>query len=503
MKRYFRNKIFVLLSAVLSWSGVLCASTSTPTLIDVLGLSLGVELPEEALQIPQTPLGADFRITFRSRSSLTPQAVERYIKDHPSELLAFRNYSQTLHNSGYLSYEDSVALVQSAFNGFLDHNKSVMVAKDSGGSPNIVGESIEITTARSSTELAIQDAVADATRRELPARQMPTYEFGEGIQRKQDEAALAEAARVTAELEADKRRKRMEAQAAFLMQELAKANNPREKLLDRVNRILNQHTEQVVQEKAEELFDNAEISITSTSSGPEFNARVLKAFDMNPNDGAFNYGEIGLIDNDDRQTLNIGYGIRLLDPSEMVMYGGNVFFDQEWPNNHQRASVGVEMVTSPFRLSANRYYALSGGRGLNGDITEKAMSGHDVNAKIAFPYLPYLFLDYSKFKWYGEDGLEDVKGQKVGLSGSLSDSFSIELERKIYGNNEYASENAARLTYRYVPGSDQSPNLFTPISVPYVLEKLDAREKYAMTNRENEIQKQQTTAALQVTFTSL
>ena len=229
----------------------------------------------------------------------------------------------------------------------------------------------------------------------------------------------------------------------------------------------------------------------------------MKAFDTNPNDGAFNYGELGFIDNDDRQTLNIGYGIRLLDPSEMVMYGGNVFFDQEWPNNHQRASIGIEMVTSPFRLSANRYYALSGGRGLSGDITEKAMSGHDVNAKIAFPYLPYLFLDYSKFKWYGEDGLADVKGQKVGVSGSLSDSFSIELERKVFNSNEYASQNSARLTYRYVPGSDKSPNIFTPLSVPYVLERLDAREKYAMTNRENEIQKQQTTAGLQVTFTSL
>jgi len=33
--------------------------------------------------------------------------------------------------------------------------------------------------------------------------------------------------------------------------------------------------------------------------------------------------------------------------------------------------------------------------------------------------------------------------------------------------------------------------------------RLDAREKYAMTSRENEIQKQQTTAGLQVTFTSL
>jgi hypothetical protein len=493
-----------LLSAVLTWPAHLYASTSA--IIDVLALSLGVELPEEALEVPQTPLSAEFQSQFRSRSSLRPETVRYYLKTHPSEFLAFRNYIQRLHDNNYLSHEESVALVGSAFNGFVTYANSIAsdtntteANAQSAGSES----SASVVTAQSPSEQAIEDAVANAERADITVTEVPTYEFGEDVQRKQDEAALAEAARVTAELEADKRRKRLEAQAAFLMQELAKANNPREKLLDRVNRILNQHTEQVVQEKADELFDNAEISITSTDSGPQFDARVLKAFDLNPKDGVFNYGELGLIDNDDRQTLNIGYGIRLLDPSEMVMYGGNVFFDQEWPNNHQRASVGIEMVTSPLRLSANRYYALSGGQQLSDVITERAMSGHDLNAKIAFPYLPYLFLDYSKFKWYGEDGLDDVKGQTVGVSGSLSDSFSIELERKVYNSNDYASQNSARLTYRYVPGSNKSPNIFTPISVPYVLERLDAREKFAMTNRENEIQKQQTTAGLQVTFTSL
>ena len=503
MKWCFRNIVYLLLSAILTWSAYLYASTSAA--IDVFALSLGVELPEEALEIPQNPLSAEFQNQFRTRSSLRPETVEHYLKTHPSEFLAFRDYIQRLHDNNYLSYEESVALVESAFNGFVAYANSIAsdANTEAHAQSTVSTSSASIVTAQSPSEQAIQDALANAERADISATEVPAYEFGEDVQRKQDEAALAEAARVTAELEADERRKRLEAQAAFLMQELAKANNPREKLLDRVNRILNQHTEQVVQEKADELFDNAEISITSTDSGPQFDARVLKAFDLNPKDGVFNYGELGLIDNDDRQTLNIGYGIRLLDPSEMVMYGGNVFFDQEWPNNHQRASIGIEMVTSPLRLSANRYYALSGGRQLSDIITERAMSGHDLNARIAFPYLPYLFLDYSKFKWYGEDGLDDVKGQTVGVSGSLSDSFSIELERKVYNSNDYASQNSARLTYRYVPGSNKSPNIFSPISVPYVLERLDAREKFAMTNRENEIQKQQTTAGLQVTFTSL
>ncbi len=274
MKWCFRNIVYLLLSAILTWSAYLYASTSAA--IDVFALSLGVELPEEALEIPQNPLSAEFQNQFRTRSSLRPETVEYYLKTRPSEFLAFRGYIQSLHDNNYLSYEESVVLVESAFNGFVAYANSI--ASDANTEANtqstVSTSSASIVTAQSPSEQAIQDALANAERAEITATEVPAYEFGEDVQRKQDEAALAEAARVTAELEADERRKRLEAQAAFLMQELAKANNPREKLLDRVNRILNQHTEQVVQEKADELFDNAEISITSTDSGPQFDARV-------------------------------------------------------------------------------------------------------------------------------------------------------------------------------------------------------------------------------------
>ena len=504
MSRFVRQKFIagVVASLLASHSSVQ-ASPDTSAAIDVLAMSLGVELSDVALDSPQGPLGTAFRNQFRSRASLTSSAIRQYFKDHPSELLAFRTYSQTLHNSGFLSYNETVALVKSVVIGFSENTGSV--PSKPGGSVQILNDlpQTKVTTSRSASEIAVNDAVAEAPPNELESNSPRIYSFGAEIQNTQDEAAKQEAARIMAELEAEKKRKRLEAQAAFLMQQLAQSGNPKQTLLERVNSILNQHTQQVVQKKADEVFENAEISITSTEQGPEFNARVLKAFDPNPNDGFFNYGELGLVDIDDRQTLNAGFGIRALDPSERVMYGANIFFDQEFPHNHQRASFGIEMATSPFRFNANRYYALSTGKGLSGDITERALSGQDIKTKIAFPYLPNLFLDYSKFKWFGKDGLADVKGQTVGVSGALSDSLSIEIARKVYSTNNYTSENSARLTYRYTPGSEKSANIFTPMAVPYALEKLDAREKYAMTNRENEIQKQQTSPGLQVTFTSL
>lgn len=479
------------------------ASSNTSAEIDVLAVSFGIEISEQSLDIPQQPLTSKFSQQFRSRVSLTPTAIRDYFRAHPAEVLAFRKYSQTLHDSGYLSYEEAILLVRSALIGFSEHQVFIEPKPIGPNTERVASKQTEITTSQSASEIALKNSVAEASPAAKLDTSTATYAFGTDLQRKQDEAAQQEIARITAQLEAEKKRKRLEAQAAFLMQQLAQSGAPKQTLLERVNSILNQHTQQVVQKKADEVFENAEISITSTEQGPEFNARILKAFDPNPNDGFFNYGELGLVDIDDRQTLNVGFGIRALDPTERVMYGANIFFDQEFPYNHQRASVGVEMATSPFRVNANRYYALSSNKGLPGDITERALSGQDIKTKIAFPYLPNLFLDYSKFKWFGKDGLADIKGQTVGISGALSDSLSIEIARKVYSNNDYTSENSARLTYRYTPGSEKSASIFSPMAVPYTLEKLDAREKYAMTNRENEIQKQQTSPGLQVTFTSL
>ena len=479
------------------------AQTSSTAELDLLALAFDIELSETALKIEQKPLSNNFSKTFRLRENLTQSAIEKYFKDNPEEILAFRRYCQRLHDLEILTYQESMSLIRSAVQGFSANLDFIALSPATPSHGTEATGAPTIKTSSSPSEKAIKQAVETWTRSKADPTDAKPYTFGTDLSTGKKERIDGEALQIMTQLEAEKKRKRLEAQAAFLMQQLAQSNDRKQTLLERVNSILSQHTEQAIQEKADEIFDNADISITNTERGPEFNARVLKAFDPNPNDGLFNYGEIGLVDIEDRQTLNVGIGIRALDPTERVMYGANMFFDQEFPYNHQRASVGIEMATSPFRFNANRYHALSGGKGLSDDITERAVSGQDVRTKIAFPYLPNLFLDYTKFEWFGKDGLADVKGQTVGISGALSDSLSLEIARKVYSNAPYPSENSARLTYRYTPGSQKSASMFTPIAVPYTLERLDAREKYAMTNRENEIQKQQSSPGLQVTFTSL
>ena len=479
------------------------AESSESAQLTLVAGRFNFELSRLATETKQESLGASFRETFRKKRDLNADQVSKYFKSNPTELLAFKDYLQVLHDSSHLSHDETIQLLESAVRGFADNVDFVALTALKSETDTTKSNDLNVKTGQSATEIAIQREVRAAQLPDTPKDQRAQLSFGQKLEDQEEIETQKELKKTIARLEREQERQRLEAQAAFLMQQLAQSNDRKQTLLERVNSILNQHAERVVQQEADAVFDNAEISITSTDKGPELNARVLKAFDPNRKDGFFNYGELGMVDIDDRQTLNIGFGIRALDPTERVMYGANVFFDQEFPYDHQRASIGIEMATSPFRFNANRYYALSGAQNLSGGVIERGLSGHDMKSKIAFPYLPGLFLDYSKFKWFGKDGLSDIQGQTIGISGALSQSLSMEIARKVYSNDDYTSENSARLTYRYIPGSTRSASIFAPIAVPYTLEKLDAREKYAMTNRENEIQKQQTSPGLQVTFTSL
>ena len=122
MSCFVRQKIVgAVLAGLIVGSGSLRASSESSAIIDILSGTFGIELSDQALETLQQSLGSKFSQQFRSRASLTPEAIQNYIREHPSELLAFRAYSQRLHDSGYLSYEESMNLVRSAFIGFSEN----------------------------------------------------------------------------------------------------------------------------------------------------------------------------------------------------------------------------------------------------------------------------------------------------------------------------------------------------------------------------------------------
>ena len=158
-----------------------------------------------------------------------------------------------------------------------------------------------------------------------------------------------------------------------------------------------------------EMFPTAEVSLSSGSTN-EVSGSILVVkplSDINDNENIlFTQASLFLSDNS-RETLNLGIGKRKLLNDDTLLIGANLFYDHELDYDHQRASVGLEAISSVGSLRLNQYYGLSGKKkGLN-DINEEALDGQDMEVGAPLPYLPWTNLSYRSFEWKGVDGTDD------------------------------------------------------------------------------------------------
>lgn len=118
--------------------------------------------------------------------------------------------------------------------------------------------------------------------------------------------------------------------------------------------------------------------------------------------------QTGIRKPNDRLTGNLGYGVRTFWQNGW-MYGGNVFFDDDFTGKNRRVGVGAEAWTDYLRLSANTYVATTkwhSSRDFDGSWQEKPASGYDIRAEGWLPAYPQLG---AKLIW------EQYYGQQVAL----------------------------------------------------------------------------------------
>ena len=311
-------------------------------------------------------------------------------------------------------------------------------------------------------------------------------DFGEAEQRALDAQAQVDQERAIESLEASERRARNVALAAAMIDEFSKSDAPLESIETRVANAIARVVEEQGEEKANRLLNNVSVSVTPKDGETEFDVRGLLAFDENGEKDTFVFGEMGYTRADDQDALNVGVGIRALNPSGTAMVGINAFYDRELSVGHERASVGVELVTSPIQLAANRYYALSGSQDVGSGQTETPLSGHDIDTKIALPYLNGLFAGYNQSVWYSETG-PDIERNRYSISGNLSEHLSLEISRSEY-SRVLEDTDRAKLSYNYVFGAtNDTPTLFSLNSDAYSFEPIGDQMRYRMVPRENDI----------------
>ena len=110
-----------------------------------------------------------------------------------------------------------------------------------------------------------------------------------------------------------------------------------------------------------QLFPTAEVSLSSgTLNEVTGSILVVKPLsDLNDNENIlFTQGSLFLSDNS-RETLNLGIGKRKLLNDDTLLIGANLFYDHELDYDHQRASVGLEAISSVGSLRPVSYTHLT------------------------------------------------------------------------------------------------------------------------------------------------
>ena len=90
-------------------------------------------------------------------------------------------------------------------------------------------------------------------------------------------------------------------------------------------------------------FKDTDFSIKSKEGNkPEIGILTFKPLNDTDNGLTFFQGSFFTHDGD-RETLNLGFGKRILSDDESFLFGLNAFYDHELDYDHQRASIGMKL----------------------------------------------------------------------------------------------------------------------------------------------------------------
>jgi len=168
---------------------------------------------------------------------------------------------------------------------------------------------------------------------------------------------------------------------------------------------------------------------------------------------------------DDRTLLNAGLGFRMLVNDGNAVLGGNIFYDYEHDEGHERASFGIEYLASNFQLYSNIYHSLSDQVNYtigNNAVTEEVLDGLDYSIVGQLPYMPWGNLVYKGYKW-NQTG-SDLEGKNISLEAQLMRGLVLEFGRS--KPDQQSREDFVNLTFKW-PYNHLTPTLLTHTITDY------------------------------------
>ncbi len=150
-------------------------------------------------------------------------------------------------------------------------------------------------------------------------------------------------------------------------------------------------------------FGTAQINLNVDNDGHWDNSSFDFLTPVYENEKSTLFAQIGLRAPDGRTTGNVGVGVRTFY-TQKWMFGGNVFFDNDFTGKNRRVGFGAEAWTDYLKLSANTYVGTTewhSSRDFD-NYHEKPADGFDIRMENYFPACPQLGLKAMYEEYYGD-----------------------------------------------------------------------------------------------------
>ena len=151
-------------------------------------------------------------------------------------------------------------------------------------------------------------------------------------------------------------------------------------------------------------FGTARVQLNIDDSGNWDESAIDFLAPLYDNKNAVLFTQLGLRAPDGRTTGNIGMGVRTFY-TDKWMFGGNVFFDDDFTGKNRRVGIGAEAWTDYLKLSANTYIGTTEWHSSRDfeDYNEKPADGYDIRAEGYLPTYPLLGARAMYEQYYGND----------------------------------------------------------------------------------------------------
>ena len=209
-----------------------------------------------------------------------------------------------------------------------------------------------------------------------------------------------------------------------------------------------------------EGLTEVDISVRDDNEGnPEVQFDILGVRDLTTDENSNAFTQFSLhsqdVNGDKRAIGNIGLGYRELNADQSMMIGGNIFYDVDLFEQHQRLSMGLEARAAIIDFNYNYYQEISNNQIVDG-INEKVLSGQEYNLSSQLPYMPWTTFNIQGYRFENEKAAQDTKGNIYSLEMALTPSLAFDVENDVSSVDGQDDMWNYRLTFTHPPRTNKA-----------------------------------------------